>query len=158
MGFIINITDLKKSLVVSLFVSLFMAGICLLLIIINNSNAYKELLIAYNTVQETLSAFSVTFLGFIITSFTVFQIMHSKSWFEKIINTETFDELLGHFKLLMIISGCGIFIALSLRISVSLLINKWLLIAGVWLAAFIIAFLCSFAWKTISAIIGIIKK
>jgi hypothetical protein len=155
MKFKINGKDIRFSLIVSFTVSLLMAAICIFISDACNTN--REIIKAYGTALETLSTFSLTFLGFIITAFTVFQIIQSKTWFEKLKTTDAFNELLNAFKLLIIISACGIFIALSLRICVSLLTNKLLLIAGIWLAAFIIAFLCSFSWKTISAIIGLFK-
>jgi hypothetical protein len=155
MKFSINRKDIKFSLIFSFVVSLLLAGICVF--IKDKCNGNSEIKIAYDTALETLSDFSMTFLGFIITSFTVLHIIQSKGWFEKIKTTEAFDKLINAFKLLIIVSACGILVSLFLRVGVSLLIHKYFYIAGVWLASFIIAFLCSFAWKTVSAIIGLFK-
>jgi hypothetical protein len=113
---------------------------------------------AYGTALDTLSTFSLTFLGFIITSFTVFQMIQSKDWFEKIKETRAFKDLLNEFKLLIIISAGGILVSLFFRVGVSLLTYKYFFVAGICLASFIIAFLCSLAWKTISAIIALFKE
>jgi hypothetical protein len=112
---------------------------------------------AYGAALDTLSTFSLTFLGFIITSFTVLQMVHSKEYFEKIKTTKAFSDLLNEFKLLIIISICGILLSLFLRVGVSLLNKKCFFTAGICLASSIIAFLCSLAWKAISAIIVLFK-
>jgi hypothetical protein len=146
---------MRNSLFISIAISSIMGGICFF--IKDSCGKSNNINTAYNTTLETLSVFSLTFLGFIITSFTVLQILQSKSWFEEIKTTDAFGELLNAFKLLIIISACGIFIALALRISISILDYKYIKITGVWISSFIIAFLCSFAWKTVSAIIGLFK-
>jgi len=147
----VNKKDTKFSLSISIIFSFFMGIICFF---INNTTGLS---VAYDTTLETLSIFSLTFLGFTITSFTVFQIVHSKPWSEKIKTTNAFAELLNAFKLLIIISACGIFVALFFRVTILILPNKWFYIMGICIATFLISFLCSFAWRTTVAIIGLFK-
>jgi len=155
MKFSINRIDMRNSLIISIAVSSIMGGICFF--IKDPCGISSNINTAYNTTLETLSVFSLTFMGFIITSFTVLQILQSKPWFEDIKTTNAYGKLLNAFKLLIIISAFGIFVALALRISVSILDYRYMKITGVWFSSFIIAFLCSFAWKTVSAIIGLFK-
>jgi hypothetical protein len=148
--FSVNHQDLKFSLLVSLAVSIAMGVVCVFI-------KGAKINAAYGVTLDTLSTFSLTFLGFIITSFTVLQMIHSKDYFEKIKTTRAFSDLLNEFKLLIIISICGILVSLFFRVGVSLLIKKYFLVAGICLASSIIAFLCSLAWKTISAIVALFK-
>jgi len=141
---------MKFALIVSPVISLSLGGICFFI-------KCKELETAYGVTLDTLSVFSLTFLGFIVTCFTVLQIVQAKDWFEKIKTTAAFEELLNEFKLLIIFSACGIFVSLFLRVIVSLLTQRYFLIAGICLASFIIAFLCSLAWKAVLAIIVLFK-
>lgn len=150
MKFSVNRQDIKFSLCVSLAIFIAMGVICVFI---------KEAKIntAYGVALDTLSTFSLTFLGFIITSFTVLQMVHSKDYFEKIKTTKAFGDLLNEFKLLIIISICGILVSLFFRVGVSLLTQKYFFVAGVMLASSMIAFLCSLAWKTTSAIVVLFK-
>jgi len=155
MKFSVNRKDIKFSLKISSVVSFFIAAVCIF--IKDDCNKNENIKIAYNTTMETLSVFSLTFLGFIITAFTILQILQSKSWFDRITETDAFCKLLNSFELLIILSACGIFISLLLRISVSILNNKYIFIAGILFSTFLIAFICSFAWKTMSGIFELIR-
>lgn len=146
MKFTVNRKDIKFSLRISVGVSIAMGLICICI-------KGKELRTAYDAALEILSTFTLTFLGFIITSFTVFQMIHTKDWFEKVKGTMAFRNLLNEFKLLVIVSASGILVSLFLRVGMSLLTHEHFLVAGICLASFAISFLCSLAWKTTSAIV-----
>ncbi len=115
----------------------------------------------YSAAVKITNNFTLTFTGFLITAFTILQVLESKQWFDQMKETAAFDALIWELEMAVFISilfllGTSFLILFD---DISSFISKSLIVKAITSILFAsIVFIISVSWNCIKCLISLIRS